>query len=348
MPLVSYNQLTDVTVQVLQAAGLPQDQAELAAQHLVEANLMGHDSHGVIRIAQYVPSLKSGTIKPVGNQKIVRETPANAVMDANGSFGIVLAYEAMRMAVEKAKQTTFGAVAVHNSGHIGRLGAYPPLAAAEDCVGMVILNGGAQFVAPFGGVAKRLPPNPLSIAVPSGKGIMPMLDITTSMAAGGKVAVYGARGLSLPDGWLVDADGNPVHEASRMMSDPDVAMLPMGGPVGHKGYGLAFMIDALAGGLSWAGCSSENPTRGGSGYIAMAIKIDSFINVDEFKHEVDKLVDWVKSSPTMPGVDEVLIPGEIEEMNKAKRMVEGVEVEQATWDAIIDAGASVGVDVPSL
>ena len=134
MPLVSYEQLTDITVQIMHAAGLPQDQAKLAAQHLVEANLMGHDSHGVIRIAQYVPELKSGKVTPVGNQKIVRETPASAVMDANGSFGIVLAYEAMRMAVEKAKQSTFGAVAVHNSGHIGRLGAYPPLAVEEDCV----------------------------------------------------------------------------------------------------------------------------------------------------------------------------------------------------------------------
>jgi len=345
MPTLTHEQLTDVTIKALNAAGLPVDQAELAAQHLVEANLMGHDSHGVIRIQEYVPLLKSGEIKPVGSQKIVRETPVSSVMDANGSFGIVLAYEAMRMAVEKAKVNTFGAVAVHNTGHIGRLGAYPPLAAEEDCIGIVMLNGGARFVAPFGGVTKRLPPNPISISVPSGSGPVPMLDITTSMAAGGKVAVYAARNMPLPDGWLVDGQGNTVNDASRMMSDKDVAMLPMGGPVGHKGYGLAFMVDAIAGGLSWAGCSTETPTRGASGYMMMAIKVESFIDVDEYKSEIDTLSEWVKSAPTMPGVDEVLVPGEIEERNKQARMAEGIFIEQATWDAIKEAAASVGVDV---
>jgi len=174
-----------------------------------------------------------------------------------------------------------------------------------------------------------------------------MLDITTSMAAGGKVAVYNARGLPLPDGWLVDLDGNTVHDASRLMSDESVAMLPMGGPVGHKGYGLAFMVDALAGGLSWAGCSAETPTRGASGYMALAIKVESFIDVDDFKHEIDALVDWVKSSPTMPGVDSVLIPGEIEERNKQARLADGIDIEQATWDTIIESGASVGVEIPA-
>ena len=201
---------------------------------------------------------------------------------------------------------------------------------------MVILNGGAPFVAPYGGVSKRLPPNPLSIAVPCGHGVMPMLDITTSMAAGGKVAVYGARGLPVPDGWLVDADGNPVYEAKRLMGEADVAMLPMGGSVGHKGYGLAFMIDALAGGLTWAGCSAESPTRGGGGggggAQAAILRWPSRSTASSTSTiSSTRLTRWWTGSnrrPTMPGVDQVLIPGEIEEMNKAKRMAEGIEVEQ--------------------
>ncbi len=282
MPTISADKLNDISVQILHAAGLPQDQAEVAAHHLVESNLVGHDSHGVIRIPQYVPRIKSGEVRPVGSQKIVRETPASAVMDANGSFGIVLAYEAMKKAVDMAVDNTFGAVAVHNSGHIGRLGAYPPMAAERDCIGVVLLNGGAQFVAPYGGVARRLPPNPIAISVPTTSGTMPMLDITTSVAAGGKVDVYRARSLPLPDGWLIDGEGNVVNDAERFR-DGDVAMMPMGDAVGYKGYGLAFMIDAIAGGLSWAGCSAASPTHGGSGYVAMAIKIDSFIDVDDFK-----------------------------------------------------------------
>ncbi|MFN2199866.1 MAG: Ldh family oxidoreductase [Caldilineaceae bacterium] len=345
MPTLAYEPLNKISTEILHAAGLPRDQAEVAAHHLVEANLVGHDSHGVIRIPQYVPRLVSGELRPVGGQKIVRERPASVVMDANGSFGIVLAYDAMQRAVEMAMENTFGAVAVHNSGHIGRLGAYPPLAAEKDCIGVVLLNGGAQFVAPYGGVARRLPPNPLAISVPTATGVMPMLDMTTSVAAGGKVDVYRARGLPLPDGWLVDAAGNTVNDANRFR-EGDVAMMPMGGAVGYKGYGLAFMIDAIAGGLSWAGCSAESPTRGGSGYLALAIKIDSFIDVDDFKSEIQTMVEWLKSSPTMPGFDEVLIPGEVEERTKQRRLAEGIPVEQATWDAIVKAGAGVGVEVP--
>lgn len=344
MPTIASDRLHDVATAILNAAGLPQEQAEVAAHHLVESNLVGHDSHGVIRIPQYVPHLASGDLRPVGSHKLVRESPASAVIDANGSFGIVLAYEAMQMAVDKALDHTFGAVAVHNSGHIGRLGAYPPMAAERDCIGVILLNGGAQFVAPYGGVARRLPPNPIAISVPTATGVMPMLDITTSVAAGGKVDVYRARGLPLPDGWLVDSEGKAVTDAERFR-EGDVAMLPMGDAIGYKGYGLAFMIDAIAGGLSWAGCSAQSPTRGGSGYVALAIKIESFVDVDEFKGEVAKLVDWVKSSPTMPGVKEVLIPGEVEERIRQTRLAEGISVEQATWEAIVASGASVGVEV---
>ena len=344
MPNISSSELLAVTVRVLHAAGLPQTQAEVAAHHLVESNLVGHDSHGVIRIPAYVRGLQSGELKPVGQQKVVRETPCSRVIDANGSFGIVLAYEAMQTAIDMALSNTFGAVAVHHSGHIGRLGAYPPMAAERDCIGAVLLNGGAQFVAPYGGTARRLPPNPVAICVPSERGPAPMLDITTSMAAGGKVDVYRARGLPVPGDWLIDGNGQPVTDAERFR-DGDVAMLPFGGSVGYKGYGLAFMIDAIAGALSWAGCSAESPTRGGSGYLALAIKVESFIDPVEYRREVQKLIDWVRSSPDMPRTGPVRIPGDIEEESRLARLADGIPVEQATWNAIKDAGASVGVTI---
>ena len=125
-------------------------------------------------------------------------------------------------------------------------------------------------------------------------------------------------------------------------------MLPLGGPLGHKGYGLAMMIDAIAGGRSWAGCSAEEPTRGGSGYLALAIKIDSFIDPDEYKREIQKLADWVKSSPLMPGVKKIYVPGEVEEESRHRRLAEGVPVEEATWDAISEAAAELGVALPAV
>ncbi len=347
MPTIQHSTLHQIGAAILAAAGLPADQADLAAHHLVEANLMGHDSHGVIRIPGYARSLRAGELLPVGNQRVVRERPAAVVLDANHCFGIVLAYEAMRMAVSRAKEHTFGAVAVHHSGHIGRLGAFPPLAAEQDCIGVIMLNGGAQFTAPFGGTGRRLPPNPIAISVPVAGSAPLMLDITTSVAAGGKIDVAKARGVTLPEGYLIDAAGKPVTDPG-LFRNTDVAMLPLGGPFGYKGYGLALMIDAIAGGLSWAGCSAEHPTRGGSGYLALAIDIASFIDPEEYKQETLKLKEWVKSSPTMPGFDRVLVPGEIEAEVQAKREAEGLNIEQATWSAISATADELGVTVPSI
>ncbi len=347
MPLIPHTTMEEFGAAMLAAAGLPEDQAKVASHHLVESNLMGHDSHGVIRIPGYSAGLRRGNLKPVGNQKTVRETPASLVWDANRSFGMVLCYSAMQEAIARAKAHTFGAVAVHRSGHIGRLGAYPPMAAQEDCVGIIMLNGGARFTAPFGGVGRRLPPNPIAISVPVEGSAPMMLDITTSVAAGGKVEVNRARGKQLPDGWLVDQDGHTVNDPNRFWED-GVAMLPFGGAVGYKGYGLAMMIDAIAGGLSWAGCSCENPTRGGSGYIALAIRIDAFIDPDEFKRETRTLVDWVKSSPTMPGVDKIYVPGEIESEVMQQRIADGLPIEDETWEALLKNAQDLNVGIPAL
>lgn len=347
MPTIQHTTLRPFGYAIFEAAGVPADQARVVTDHLVESNLMGHDSHGVLHLAGYVRGLLSGGIKPVGGQQVIRETPVSLVIDANKSFGIALAYQAMQMAVDRAKQHTLGAVAVHRSSHIGRLGAFPPLAAAQDCIGILMLNGGGRFAAPFGGTGRRLPPNPIAISVPTLNGPAMMLDITTSMVAGGKVLVQESRNQPVPEGWLVDIDGNPVTDPKTFRTG-ESAMLPLGGPLGHKGYGLAMMIDAIAGGLSWAGCSSEEPTRGGSGYLALAIKIESFIEVDEYKKEVQRLIDWVKSSPTMPGVDQIYLPGEIEEKSRAKKEVTGIDIPDSIWSEIVKVAGELGVAVPAV
>jgi len=342
MPTIDHTALRAFGYAIFQAAGAPEDQAHIVTDHLVDANLMGHDSHGIIRAPGYVRSLKNGNIKPVGDLKIIRETPASLVIDAEGSLGMVVAHRAMEMATDRALEHTLGAVAVHRSSHIGRLGEFPPKAAERNCIGILMLNGGGRFTAPFGGTGRRLPPNPIAISAPTPNGPPLMLDITTSMAAGGKVDVYRARNRQLPDGWLVDSAGQMVTDPNRF-SDEDVAMLPLGGPHGHKGYGLGFMIDVIAGGLSWAGCSARQPSRGGSGYLALAIKIESFIDLDEYMKEVQILIDWVKSSPKMPGVDRIYLPGEIEDETRRKREAEGLFIEDATWQSLQEAAGEFGV-----
>ena len=333
MPTLAHTALRRFGYALFQAAGVPEDQARIVADHLVDANLVGHDSHGIIRMPRYARSLSRGGMQPVGDLKIVRESPATLVLDAERSLGIVVAHRAMQMATKRALTHTFGAVAVHRSGHIGRLGDFPPIAAEQDCIGILLLNGGGRFTAPFGGTGRRLPPHPM------------VLDITTSMAAGGKVDVYRARNQPLPEGWLIDPDGNPSTDPVAFR-EGKVAMLPLGGPAGHKGYGLSMMIDAIAGGLSWAGCSAEQPTRGGSGFLALAIKIESFIDPDDFKREVQTLIDWVKSSPTQPGTDRIYVPGEIEAETRRRREVDGVAVEEATWTELLEVAAELNVPSP--
>ena len=346
MPTISHNSLREYGAAIFAAAGFPADQGRDVTDHLVDSNLVGHDSHGIIRLPGYIKAVREGNMKPVGTLKIVRETPVSVVIDAQRMQGIVLAKKAMEMAVERAKKHTFGAVAVHQSTHIGRLGAFPPIAAEQDCIGLLLLNGGGPFTVPFGGTGRRLPPNPLAFSAPRAGGAPLMLDMTTSMVAGGKVDVQRARGLPVPDDWLIDAEGNAVMDPNVFMAG-EAAMLPVGGSVGHKGYGLGMMVDASAGGRSWAGCSADPPTRGASGWLALAIRIESFIEPDEYKQEVEKLVDWVKSSPKMLGVKKIYYPGEIEEDRRQQRLAQGIPIEESTWSRIVESGEAVGVSAPT-
>ncbi len=340
MPTLSHTSLRRLGYAIFEAAGLPADQARIVTDHLVDANLTGHDSHGVIRIPFYTRDLRSGAIRSVENLKVVRETPASAVIDGDLGMGIVLAQRAMQAAVDRALKHTFGAVAVHRAGHIGRLGDFPPQAAERGCIGILILNGGSRFTVPFGGTAPRLPPNPIAISVPSNDGFPWVLDMTTSVTAGGKIDLFSVRNQPIPEGWLIDPEGHPV-------TDPDLFrrgkafMLPLGG---HKGYGLSVMIDAIAGALSWAGCSCEQPTRGGSGFLALAIKIESFIDLEDYRGEVQNMAEWIRSSPTQAGVEKIYLPGEVEEETRGKREIEGIALETPTWLEIGKVAEELGVN----
>lgn len=346
MPAIEHSVLRAFGRALYEAAGVPSEQAAIVTDHLVDSNLFGHDSHGMMRTPGYLRGVRAGHTKPVGELKFVRNAPASAVIDAEGALGIVVARRAMEMAVDRAREHTLGAVAVHQASHIGRLGDFASLAAERDCVGVIMLNGGARCAAPFGGTAPRLPPNPIAVAVPRHGGRPLMLDITTSMVALGKASVRRERGEEMPEGWFIDSSGRPVTDPART-SDPDVAMLPLGGPMGYKGYGLAVMIDAIAGGLSWAGCSAASPTRGGSGFLCLAIKIESFIDLDEYKDEMEMLCDWIMSSPTLPGVERIYLPGEIEWTTRTQREAEGVPIEESTWGRLVEAARELDVPVPA-
>lgn len=346
MPTINHAVLRNFIYNIYRAANGVDEDARIVSDHVVDSNLVGHDSHGVINALNYLGAMADGP--SADKLEIIRETPTSAVIDAHRALGMVAARKAMELTIQKAEAHTIGAVGLHQSGHAGRMGEYPPLAARAGMIGIVLLNGGGRFMHPFGGTSRRLPPNPIAISVPRKDGEPLLLDMTLSVIAGGKMLVKIARGEQMPEGWMIDSHGQPVTNPNDFIErTEDTAVMPLGGfQFGHKGFGLGFMIDAIAGGLSWAGCTRENPTRGGSGIVMIAIKIEDFIDLGVYLQEIEYMVEWVKSSARLPGTDEIYVPGEFEERNLEKRAKEGIPIEEPTWNALVKKAAELGVDVP--
>ena len=357
MPVFPADDLRKIGFDIFKAAGASKHEAEIVSNHLVKSNLVGHDSHGVIRIQLYLDLIRAGGIKPGNEIKIVKETPSSALIDGNQGFGQVVASKAMAIAIDKAKTTTLSAVGVHYCNHVGRLGDFPVMAAQEDMIGIAMINnhGSGQLMAPFGGRERRLSPNPISFAFPSGDGEPVMLDMTTSTVAGGKVDLKRSRKEQAPKGWFINAKGEDSTDPNEFFGPPQGALLPLGGILGHKGFGLAFVIDILSGALTQAGCSRENPPEIGAivngrriignGLFIMVINIANFVGIDYFKDEVDELIRYVKTSPKLPGVEEIFYPGEVESRAEEKRNKEGIFVEDETWEKITQCATSLGLSV---
>jgi hydroxycarboxylate dehydrogenase B len=251
----------------------------------------------------------------------------------------------MNLAMEKATRSGTGAVTLRNCYHSGRLGAYTAMAADAGMIGIMMVNagGGGQSVVPFGGSERRLATNPISVAAPTSGEFPLMLDIATSMAPEGKIRDYALRDAPLPEGWIVDADGNPTRDAKEFYADPQGAILPLGGPVGHKGFGLALMIDVLAGALSGAGCCRSENVPARDGVLLIAIDVEQFSNRVAFYQHVSELVAYIKSCPTAPGFEEVFVPGEMEYRTAQARRKNGIYVDEVVWRQIEKIAARLDV-----
>lgn len=333
MPRLGHGPLLNIATAILQGAGAPRTHAQVVAEHLVSSNLAGHDSHGIMRLNQYCAAIDQKELDPRARPSVRKESVAGAVLDGQRSFGQVAASEAMTMAMERARLVGVSAVTVCNCYHSGRLSAYSLMASRAGMIGVVMVNagGGGQSVAPFGGLARRLATNPFAIAVPSGSSFDLVLDVATSVAPEGKIRDYFRRGELLPDGWIIDADGVPTRDAKEFYGPPSGALLPWGGPVGYKGYGLALMIDIMAGALSGAGCCGPLEVPARDGVFLLAIDVEQFTDGQWFRGQVMQLMDHVKSSPPAPGFNEVFVPGELEYREEENRRRTGVLVDDTTW-----------------
>ena len=347
MKYLTAAQLQDIGTRILDAAGSPPAESETVCEVLVRANLFGHDSHGVMRIPQYVGQIRSGEIRPGTPIEIERETPASAVIQAQQGWGMVIARQAMKLAIEKARQVAIGTVVVRGSQHVGRVGEYPTMAAEERMIGMAVVNsyGTTGSVAPYGGAERRLSPNPIAFAMPSGGPWPVMVDITTSVFPEGKVRVTQYAGKQLPEGVIVDADGNPTTDPAAFYGPPAGALLPLGGIVGHKGFALGIVAELLAGALSGAGCTGKEREQTGNGVYFQAINIEALLPYDDFIETVQEQIAWVKSARPQPGVSEVLFPGEPEYRTAQQRGEHGIPVEDSIWQEINETADSLGVTI---
>lgn len=328
MPIIPVDQLIQTSIAAFQKASVPIDEARLITNLLIKANLAGHDSHGVIRIPSYVEGVRGGHIRPNARVQLLEETPTSAQIDGGGGFGQVVMTKAVEMALQKSEQLPISLVTVRNYSHYGQLGSYAQMISEKDRIGIVLLGGKKGFVVPWGGRAGRIYMNTLAIAVPSNKPFPVVLDIASSVAPYGKVLMKRARNEPCPEGWLIDAAGNPSTNPHLDLSKGEGGLLPIGGAAaGHKGSGLAFMLGILATTLSGAGSSRE-------GSLVIAINPQYFMPIDAFKVEVDEFIDYIHATPPATGFDEVLVPGERSHRETQRRLREGVFVEEGTWGQI--------------
>ena len=342
MPTVEPATLERLTQDIFVAHGVPSEDAAWIATMLVRANLRGHDSHGVIRIPQYVANLKRGTLNPRPKLHLVVDTPTVAVLEGDGGFGQIVARRGIALAIERARAKGLAAVALRGANHVGRLADYAETAAREGLVGLVWVNArGGLNVAPWGGAARRLGTNPHAIAIPGPNGTVAMShDFATSVWAEGKLRVKFNRGESVPSGIMLNGRGEPSTDPREYYADPVGSLLTAGA---HKGYGLSLAVEILAGILSGAGAASDEPSVFRNGTLIVCLDPARFLPPAEFHAQVTALLGWVRSAPPAAGAKEILVPGEPEARTERQRRADGIPVDDETWRQIGECAAEKGV-----
>jgi len=308
------------------AAGLPKADAAVVADNLLQADLRGHSSHGISRVRVYCNRIRDGFVATAPAIKVINETPAAFHLDGGHGMGAVVADRAMRMCMEKARTSGIAMCSVRAGTHFGIASYYTMQAAAEDMIGYACSNAPATM-APWGGITPMLGTNPFSMSVPAGKHCPLVFDSASSIVARGKINLAEIEDRPIPLGWAIDQLGHPTTDATEALKG---SVLPFGE---HKGYGIALMIDILSGILSGAGYGSHlGPLWNNAesyqnlGFFLLAIDIASFRAIEEFKSQIDQMIDEIKASKPAPQVDEILVPGEIEFRNEEYNRKHGIAV----------------------
>lgn len=353
---IDYDTLVSYTVKVLEELGYPEAQAEVTARVLVEADARGVPSHGVARLSFYESNIKRGAAFPEAEPEIVHETPLSVVVDGHNGVGAYIAEFTMKHVLEKAKNAGVGLGAVRNSNHFGMAGLWAELATAEGYIGMAFCNTRICSIPTFGR-ERIMGTNPVCFAIPSSGRTHFMVDMATTVVAHGKIEVYERRDKPMPIGWAVDetgADTTDTHHFQKLFrSDiPHGGHLFLGGSSeelgGHKGFGLGLFVDLLCAGMSLGGWSRDTYGPNGAGIACFfgAIRTDLFGDSAEIAAHVEGILEGVRTSAKAKGHDRIYIHGEKEAEARAQAMVDGIPLDDATWEMLAEYATRFGLERP--
>jgi L-2-hydroxycarboxylate dehydrogenase (NAD+) len=343
--------LVGFVVRYLSKMGVPEEDAKIVGEVLVSADMRGVESHGLIRLASYYGSrIQKGYIDPLTPWKVVSESPTTALIDGGNGCGQVVSYKAMQMCIEKAKQSGIGAITIRNSNHFGIAGYYSMMALEHDMIGLAFTNS-QPLVAPTYGRTAVVGTNPISMAVPTGEKYPYVLDMATSAVAYGKIQLHEKKKESIPIGWGIDEEGNVTNDPSKIKPGGHGALLPLGGmevTAGYKGYGLGLMVEILCSALSGGNYLTQvgspgKPDPTGVAHFFMALNIEHFRPVIDFKKHMDDMITLLKSSPLAVGREKILVAGEPEYEYQKFNEEHGVPLIQPIVDDMIKEGEKIGV-----
>ncbi len=337
--------LQDFITSALRACGMPQSNAARMGALMAESDIGGQDGHGVFRLPMYIKRIQAGGMEVDPDIKVISERTATALLDGGNGPGHLVMSRAAELAVEKAKTCGVAWVGARHSNHAGPAFLYARMPLAQDMIGLYVAVGSANHMPPWGGTDLLLSTNPISVAIPSNTQPDIVLDMATTVAAYGKVKTAADRGETMPEGWMIDKQGQPLTDPKR---SAEGLLLPIGGP---KGYGLSLIFGLLAGTLNGAAFGKDvvdfNADPQGTtntGHFILALDIAAFADVDTFKRQIDGIWADMKSSALLPGVAEIRLPGERLAATRAQRMAGGIPIPEALGARLDALAEELGID----
>jgi len=320
--------MLEKSAKILELVGSSKEDALSVATSLVDAQAAGHSSHGILRLIEYANAVEKGQVTPTAHPKTISDRGAVVTLDGQWGWGQIACKQAVELAAEKANKFGIGTVVIKSCNHIGRLGEYVEMLSQKSLVSIMWCNGGPN-VAAYGGKTRLFGTNPFAAGIPTGDENI-VIDFATASSAEGKIRAANVNGLKVPKGLIVKADGSPTTEPADFYAGG--AILPFGG---HKGYCLNLLIELLGGALSGAHPSMNDSYGNGNGTILIAMDPEFFIGTDQFLQDINQATAVIKSAPPADPSKPILLPGEIEEQERAKNS-DGIVISAAIWGSILE------------